>query len=174
MFDPERDEDREGRRFYRRLLAVVLVSAAGCVALLPSVMGFSAGNDNDINCLAVKDGWHADLAAPSVASSLKADAVYPAPLTQEQLQDPAAVARFRAQWQVAQADPDVQRSYAYEDWVAGPGACVHQSRHRLILSGFGLGALGAVCSGVAIVRRLRGRGDGLPTEEPEHRVPSLV
>jgi hypothetical protein len=155
VFDPERDQDDGRRTFYLRLLAVAVISAAGCLALWPSVTGFAAGEDHLIGCLAIKDGWQADKAAPSAAENLRIGSVFPAPLSPDQFKDPAAVARFREQLRAAQADPDVQRAYAYQDWAAGPGACVRESRHRLIRSGLGLAGLAGFVGGVTYFRRTR-------------------
>ena len=150
MFDPERDEDPGAGRYYVRLLAVMVISAIGCIALWPSVSGFSAGPDHQTGCLAIVDGWKADKSAPHLdnAGGL-------APLTHAELADPAALARWRAQWQAWRARPEVQQAMAYTDWMDGPGACVHASRHRLILTGIGLGSLAAVCTGFALVVRAR-------------------
>jgi hypothetical protein len=51
--------------------------------------------------------------------------------------------------------PEVQQFNAYQDWLAGPGACIPKSRHRLIVSGIGLSVVAVVCAGVVIVRRTR-------------------
>ena len=155
MFDPERDEDTGPRRFYLRLLAVMVISLAACAALFPAVTGFAAGPDHDTGCLAIKDGWHADKPHPGKAEVDAAYASYPQPPNEAQRNDPAFMAHFRAQLKVIDASPIVQQANAYADWVAGPGSCVHESRHRLILSGIGLGALALICTGVAIVRRTR-------------------
>ena len=51
--------------------------------------------------------------------------------------------------------PEVQQAMAYTAWMDGPGACVHESRHRLILTGIGLVSLAAICAGVGLVLRTR-------------------
>ena len=150
MFDPERDEDPGAGHYYVRLLAVMVISAIGCVALWPSVSGFSAGPDHQTGCLAIADGWKADMAAPHLDNGGGL-----APLTQAELADPAALARWRAQWRAFQARPEVQQANAYLEWKDGPGACVHESRHRLILTGIGLASLAVICAGVALVLRTR-------------------
>jgi hypothetical protein len=155
VFDPERDQDDGHPGFYLRLLAIAVISAAGCLALWPSVTGFAAGADHEIGCLAIKDGWQADKSAPSSAENLRITAGFPTPLSPAQFKDPAAVERFREQWRAAQANPAVQHANAYQDWVAGPGACVHESRHRLIRSGLGLLGLGGFVGGVTYFRRTR-------------------
>ena len=74
------------------------------------------------------------------------------------MNDPAAVERFREQWRAAQASPGVQRAFAAEDWAAGPGACVRESRHRLILSSIGLSVL-VGCLGLSMFLRARKQSD---------------
>jgi hypothetical protein len=155
VFDPERDDDPGARPFYTRLLTVAVVAAAACVALWPSVTGFPAGPDHDTGCVAITDGWHADKAGSTASEIAAINAASPAPPTAAQQQDPAAMARWRAQWQAAQSNPAVQRAYAYEAWVNGPGACVRESRHRLILSGLGLGGLAVLLAGATFARRTR-------------------
>ena len=60
MFDPERDEDHDSRRFLLRVVVIAAVTVAACAVLYPSVTGFAAGPDHQIGCLAVKDGWQRD------------------------------------------------------------------------------------------------------------------
>ncbi len=155
VFDPERDDDSGARRFYTRLLVVMGITAVACVALWPSVTGFAAGPDHDTGCLAIADGWHGDQSHPSDAATRAAYAAYPAAPTEAQRNDPAFMDQFRAQIQAVDADPVVQQANAYAEWVSGPGTCVHESRHRLIMSGIGLGALLIVIGVVALVRRAR-------------------
>jgi hypothetical protein len=155
VFDPERDEDTDRRHFYARLFAIAMVSAAGCLALWPSVTGFAAGPDHDTGCLAVTDGWHANRSAPSDADVRAAYAAYPPLPTEAERQDPAFMARFRARLQALDALPVVQQANAYADWVSGAGACVPESRHRLIRSGVGLVGLAGFVGGVAYFRRTR-------------------
>jgi hypothetical protein len=147
VFDPERDEEPGARRFYLRLLAVAAVTAVACVALWPSVRGFAAGPDHLTGCLAITDGWHREKAAPDL-STLS----FPAPPTDAMRNDPAAMARWQAEWRASQARPEVQQAIAYADWEDKAGACVHESRHRLIISGIGLGAIAVVLGVIAIVR----------------------
>jgi hypothetical protein len=156
MFDPERDEDHDSRRFLRRVITIAAVTVAACAVLYPSVTGFAAGPDHQIGCVAFSDGWKRDH-TESATVVAAAYATLPKMLTPQQLHDPAAVERFREQWRVAQASPEVQRAIASDDWAAGPGACVHESRHRLILSGIGLGVLFAALAGVWMFARYRGR-----------------
>ena len=135
MFDPERDEDRGTRPYYVRLLAVLVISAAGCLALLPSVTGFSAGVDHEKGCLAIVDGWHGDRGLSAEEKAAQSGFMGPNP-SARQLE------------LLKSAEP-------YLEWRSGPGACVPESRHRLILSGLGLGGLAAVVGGATIVRRTR-------------------
>ncbi len=63
---------------------------------------------------------------------------------------------------------------AYMAWHDGSGACVPESRHRLIVSGMGLGfLLGAVVLGAAVLFRRRAR-NGRPEGRPEIAVPLRV
>jgi hypothetical protein len=137
MFDPERDEDPGSRGFLVRLATVALIAATGCLALAPAVTGFSVGVDQEKGCLAIKDGWHADRKGLSGAEQDLQEKSFgpagPSPVEQQQL----------------------AHAQTYLDWRNGPGACIPESRHRLILSGVGLGGLAAACLGVAILRRAR-------------------
>ena len=155
MFDPERDDDSDRRHFYLRLLAIAVISTAGCLALWPSVTGFAGGPDHQIGCLAIKDAWTSGPSAPSDAAVRAAFAAYPAMPTAAQRNDPAFMARFRAQIQAIDSLPVVQQANAYANWVSQAGACVHESRHRLIRSGIGLVGLVGFCCGVAYFRRTR-------------------
>jgi len=161
MFDPERDEDHDSRRFLWRLLVVATLTVAVCAALYPSVTGFAAGSDHQTGCLAIRDGWKRDRTM-SDAELAAAYAAMPKALTQDEFRDPAAVARFREQLRAAEALPEVQQANAAIDWADGPGTCVRASRHRLLLSGIGLFALAAACGGVVVAtsatRGRRGSG----------------
>ena len=157
MFDPDRDDDGGSRRFYLRLLVVVAITSAGCVALLPAVNAFRAGDGGSTMCLAVLDGWHSEKAAPSGADVTAMMASMPR-LAASSASDPGAVAQYRAEYQAWAARPDVRRVAAYDDWVAGPGTCIGPSRHLLIHSGIALGALALVVAGgfaIAKTRRIR-------------------
>jgi hypothetical protein len=161
VFDPERDEDPGARRFYVRLLTVVAIAAAGCLALWPSVSGFGAGPDHGTGCIAVLNGWHAAKTAPSAADISILNAAYPDPPTAAQRTDPVFMAQFQARLRAAQALPARQRANDYIDWKDGAGACINESRHRLIRSGVALVSLFAFCCGVAYTRRTR-------TNLPQH------
>jgi hypothetical protein len=152
VFDPERDEESGARRFYVRLLAVAAVTVVACAALWPSVRGFTAGPDHLTGCLAITDGWHLERSAPDL-STLS----FPAPPTDAMRNDPAAMARWQAEWRASQARPEVQQAIAYADWKDKAGACVHESRHRLIVSGVGVGAIAFVLGGIAVGRSIRVR-----------------
>ncbi len=155
MFDPERDDDSGARPFYLRVLAVAAVTAVGCLVLWPSVHGFTAGPDHLSNCLALTDGWHADQSPPGPSALAAAYAVMPPVPTPEQAQDPEFMARWRGLWRAAQSNPAVVRANAEIDWRDGAGACVPESRHRLLVSGIGLATIAGVAAAIAIVRSLR-------------------
>jgi hypothetical protein len=154
MFDPERDEEHDSRGFLRRLLIVATLTVAACAVLSPSVMGFSAGPDHQSGCLAVRDGWHRDRTMSDTEISA-AFGPMPTALTPEQWKDPAAVERFREQVRASEATPAAQRAIAAANWADGAGACVPESRHRLIVSGIGLGVLLLALAGVSIFVRTR-------------------
>jgi hypothetical protein len=153
VFDPERDHDEGVRPFYRRLAAVTLVTGAVCVAMWPSVSGFAAGPDRDIGCVAIRDGWHAEVPAPSASDVAAARAAFPPPPTPAQASDPEFMKGWRAKLQVAQQNPATVRANARLTWLAGRGACVPESRHRLILSGAVLGGLVLATLGAALAIR---------------------
>jgi hypothetical protein len=136
VFDPERDDDHGARRFYLRLATIVAVALAACLVLFPSVSGFSAGLDGEKSCVAIADGWQADRGRMSAAEKATESIGFGSIISPEQ---------GRA----------VDRANAKLVWAEGPGACVAESRHRLILSGIGLGAIALGCTGAAIVRRTR-------------------
>jgi hypothetical protein len=150
VFDPERDEDTSPHRFYLRLLIVFVISAAGCLALWPSVSGFSAGPDHDAGCLAITDGWQAQRSAPDMTSI-----VYPTPPPPEQLHDPVAIARWRTKWLATQARPEVRAVNDFLAWKDGPGACVAEGRHRLLVSAIGLATVALIAGSVALTLRTR-------------------
>ena len=155
VFDPERDDDSDARRFYLRLFVAMVITAVSCAALWPSVTGFVSGPDHGTTCLAIVDGWHADKGPPSAAEMAAASAALPPIPTRAQAQDPAFMDRWRVAWRAAQSAPAILRANAQIDWLSGSGACVRPSRHRLIVSGVGLGAIGLVLGLVAIVRHTR-------------------
>jgi hypothetical protein len=136
MFDPERDEDAGARPFLARLAAVVLISVAACAALLPSVTGFNVGVDQEKGCLAIVDGWHADRPGLSAAEKNAAATGF--------VGEPSA-----------EQEQLLEHAQIYLDWRNGAGACVPDSRHRLIISGLGLSALAATVGFALVVRRTR-------------------
>ena len=169
MFDPERDEDHDSQRFVMRLLAVAVVTVAACAALYPSVTGFATGPDNSTGCLAIRDGWHRDRTM-SDSDLVAAYSTLPRPPTLEQMKDPVIAAQWRDEWRAAQASPAVRRANAVQEWTAGPGACVRESRHRLFLSAIGLGVLALGIAGFAILSRAR-RGSHAPAPASDRSSP---
>jgi len=155
VFDPERDEDPGARRFYLRLLMVLAISAAGCLALWPSVSGFGAGPDHTTSCIAVVNGWSAGRSGPSEAEVNEALRSAPAQPTAAQRLDPDFMANYQAQMRILQASPVLQQADNFINWRDGPGACVNESRHRLIRSGIALVSLAVFCVGIAFTRRTR-------------------
>jgi hypothetical protein len=139
VFDPERDFDPGVRPFYMRLLAVALVTGAACVALLPSVTGFAAGPDHNTGCVAIANGWHSEPPALSAADAAAADSAFPKPPTPAEASDPTFMAHWQAEFRAGQKNPAVIRANGRISWLDGPGACLRESRHRLLVSGVGLG-----------------------------------
>jgi hypothetical protein len=146
VFDPDRDEDPGTRRYWVRLFTVAAIAVAGCVALLPSVTGFSQGPNQDKGCLAILDGWHADRAGLSASEQATAQLGFaggePSPELRQLF----------------------QRANSYMTWRDGPGACVPESRHRLIRSGIALGALALFVGGLLITARTRTNLRRVPAE----------
>ena len=148
---------RPAGRFYLRLLAVGVISAAACTALWPSVSGFAAGRGPPDRLRRDQGRLARRPVGPERARTWSAIlATYPAPPTEAERSDPAwhgpipcAVASRRKLPRRAAGE------VAYEEWVGGAGQCVRESRHRLILSGLGLGGLGLILGGIALVRRTR-------------------
>ncbi len=157
MFDPERDVDHTTRRFYLRILAVLVISVVGCLALYPSVTSFPVGAEKK-GCLAVADGWHADHAAPSAADRVVESAA--GPFTRPSPEDEVIVERVEA----------------YDEWRIDAGACIPESRHRLILSAVGLAPLFVGFAVAGIVRRAHKQTrkslhpDAAEVAEPERRL----
>lgn len=141
MFDPDRDHDPSVRIFYRRVAGIAIVTVVASIALWPSVSGFSAGPDHDTGCVAIKDGWHADVPAPTRQELTAAYSAMPPTPTPAQQHDAEYMNAWRAKWRTAQANPAVIRANARLQWLDGPGACVAESRHRLMLSGIALSIL---------------------------------
>jgi len=141
VFDPERDFDPDARSFAGRIAAIALVTAAVCVAAWPSVSGFAAGPDHNTGCVAIVNGWRSEPAAPSAADAAAARAAFPPAPSPAQLKDAAFMTHWRAQFRAAQANPTVIRENARLEWIYGSGACVPESRHRLVRSALLLGAV---------------------------------
>ena len=147
MFDPERDSEAGHRTFYVRLVVAALVTCAAAVALLPSMTGFTAGVDANRSCVAIRDGWHADR-GPDAADEVVINTFYGHP-TAEQMQA-------------------IGRANSHLTWLQGSGACVPESRHRLMISGAGLCVLSLVLVASTVVRgRMRHRV--VDTQEPQAR-----
>jgi hypothetical protein len=162
VFDPVRDHDGGQRRFYTRLLVVFALGCLVSLALWPSFAGFGAGSDAEQTCVAIVSAWGHEVPPPSAADQ-RAIAALPAPAVPDP-NDPSAVARFREQYAAMRATPAIQRANAYLDWRRGAGACIHESRHRLLLTAGGLSAIAIVVVGAAFVRARRGnrrRGESL-------------
>jgi hypothetical protein len=145
VFDPERDDDHGARRFYLRLLTIVALALATCVALFPSVSGFSAGLDGERSCVAVADGWHADRGRMSAAEKAT-ESIGPGSISSPE------------------QDRAIDSANEKLVWTEGPGACVAESRHRLILTGIGFGAIALGWSGAVILRRTRKNLRRVPAE----------
>lgn len=148
MFDPARDEVRK-LPFAARVALLALVTAAIMAALWPSVHVYTVGAD-DRACLAVVDGFDHNMTEPAVVPESAAP-VEPA-LTGNT--DAASLARWRKQFAVYEARPDVQAQNAYLDWREGAGACVPPARHRLIESAVALLAIFVVTSAALITTRV--------------------
>jgi hypothetical protein len=163
VFDPVRDHDGGHRRFYMRLLVVFALGCLVSVALWPSFAGFGAGSDAEHTCVAIVSAWADEVPPPSAADE-RAIAALPKP-TPPDPRDTSAVARFREQYTAILATPAVQRANAYVDWRLGAGACVPESRHRLLRTAGGLGAIAIVVVGTTFVRARhvrRQRGAAVP------------
>jgi hypothetical protein len=141
VYDEERDPDRGRLPYWARVLTLGLFALAIGVALFPAVTGFATGPDGDHTCIAVVDAWHRGPAKPSQATIDEMNAAAPAWPTPAELSKPAVQARVRKELAAYQARPDVQQMDAYYAWTQQGGACVHESRHRLVISGAGLGAV---------------------------------
>jgi len=164
VFDPDRDADDDRRHFFLRLGAIAAITVAGSLALWPSVTGFAGGPDHQIGCVAVLDGWHRDKPHPSDAQVQAAYASYPPMPTEAQRNDPGFMEHFRAQLNALAAQPVLQQANAYADWVSKEGACMHESRHRLIRSGVALVGLSGFVAGAAYFLRTRKNPHQAPQE----------
>lgn len=164
MFDPVRDDDGGHRRFYTRLLVVLALGGLVSVALWPAFAAFGAGSDAEHTCVAIVNAWAHEVPPPSAADQ-RVIAALPMPPPPDP-HDASAVARFREQYAAVAATPAVQRAHAYIDWRDGAGACIHESRHRLLLTADALGGVAIFVTGAAFVRARHVRRQGgasLPT-----------
>jgi hypothetical protein len=150
VFDPARDDDGGHRRFYTRLVVVFAVGCLVSVALWPSLAGFGAGSDTVHTCVAIVSAWGHEVPPPSAADE-RAIAALPVPALPDP-RDALAVARFREEYAAIAGTPSVQRANAYVEWHDGAGACIPESRHRLLLTAAGLGAVAILVIGWTLVR----------------------
>jgi hypothetical protein len=157
VFDPDRDHDPRGRTFYGRVAGVATVTVAVCIALWPSVSGFSAGPDHDTGCVAIRDGWRSEVPAPTGQELAAAYSAMPSMPTPAQQHDAQYMNAWRAKWRTAQANPAIIGANARLEWLSGPGACVAESKHRLILSGIALSVLLLCVTALSHVLRVRRR-----------------
>ena len=133
----------------------VLLVLAG-VALTPAVLPFTVETtENDRVCVPLLAGWHADRATPSDADATELFASFTALPTPEQMRDPDKRAAWLSEEKARTSTPGYRRAEAYLQWRGGAGACVPESRHRLIQSAIGLGGVGLVATAGAIRRRRR-------------------
>lgn len=136
-----------------RRLRVALLVLAGA-ALVPAVLPFTVDTgDADKVCVPAAHGWRGERDKPSEADLSELEAGLGAVPSPEVMADPAG----RAAWLAAEAartsTPGYRRAEAYVEWRAGDGACVPESRHRLILTGAAAGVLAVVAA--AARHRLR-------------------
>ena len=104
----------------------------------------------------VVDGWHADRRQPAQADFDELAAGVEDIPSPEAMRDPNVRAAYAAAVKVQLASPAYRRVQAYIDWSTGSGACVPDSRHRLIQTGLGLGGV-AGAAVIATVTDLRRR-----------------
>jgi hypothetical protein len=147
------------------LARFVLLALVG-VALVPSVLPFTVESAvNDRVCVPVFAGWHADRATPSDADAAELFASFTVLPTPEEMRDPVGRAAWLAEEEARTSTPGYRRAEAYVEWRGGAGACVPESRHRLIQSGAGLGAIGVVgCAGMVGGRRRKSVSKAAPSE----------
>jgi hypothetical protein len=157
VYDETLDAKNTGWNFWTRVVVIALFVAAAGAALLPSVTGFVSGDNDDRTCVAIVDAWHSGPAKPSAADMLAIDAAAPKLPSSESLNDPAVRARVRKQAVAFTQRSDVQQLGAYMAWQEGSGACVSESRHRLIITGALLGAVLVAAVAMATTVRVRRR-----------------
>jgi hypothetical protein len=148
VFDPTRDEVA-ARPYAVRLGLIVLTAFAIGIAVMPLLMGYSAGSDGTTTCVAIRDAW-SGRAAPPIPGPAPVPPAY-ANITSAQR------AIFQKQMAAYLAQPDVKAAEDYSTWLDGPGACSASARHRLMLSAVGLGAIGVVGFTTFIVGATRRR-----------------
>src|SRR5213079_1908701 len=83
-------------------------------------------------CYAITSGWASEMKPPSKEEFAAATALpIPAP---GELNTPAKRAAYAAAARRLTATTAYKDVAAWDDWATGPGACVPEARHRLILS----------------------------------------
>jgi hypothetical protein len=149
-------------------------AAMGTIALItgltlvtiPSLIPFSGDAvPTPKVCLPIVSGWSADKKPPSsqdfaVFTSLPIP--YPG-----QLNTQAKRAAYAAEARKLQTMPAYRRVAAWTTWATGPGACVPESRHRLILSAWIALGVSLMVFAFKVRRRLRpssSRPLGTPSE----------
>jgi hypothetical protein len=152
VFDPARD-DAPTRPYAVRLGIIVLTALAVGAAVMPVVMGYSAGSDGQETCIAVRDAWSGRTAPPDPG---------PAPVGPSRAPStPAADAQWQKAMNAYYARPDVKAAMEYSTWLDGAGACQASARRRMMLSAFGLGAIGVVGLTTYVVGATRRRKHAL-------------
>jgi hypothetical protein len=147
---------RRRRRF--RIWRLTFVGLTG-LAVVPSILPVTPSSDENRVCVPVVDGWHADRQPPPQADFDELAAVVQDIPTPEAMRDPNVRAAYAAAVKAQLASPAYRRVQAYIEWSTGSGACVPESRHRLIQTGLGLGGIaGAAVIATVTDRRRRKRG----------------
>lgn len=150
---PRDDPQPLGRPHWVSVARFVLLALVG-VALVPSVLPFTVETaENDSVCVPVLAGWHSDRAAPSDADAAELFASFTALPTPEEMRDPDKRDAWLSEEKARTSTPGYRRAEAYVEWRGGTGACVLESRHRLIQSAIGLGGVGLIATAGAIRRR---------------------
>lgn len=143
---PETPSAAQRRARWPRIALLVLLVLAGA-AVVPSVLPFTVETvDNDRVCVPIAEGWKAERAKPSEADMQELVdilAILPSP---DAMRDPVQRAAWLEAERVRTSTPGYKRAEAYLNWVGGPGACIPESRHRLILTGAGLGGVLALAT----------------------------
>ena len=143
-----------GARWVRgaRVGLLVLLGAA----LIPAILPFSVETgDSDRVCVPALHGWHADRQKPSEADLQElVDNMTQLP-SPEAMRDPLQREKWLAAEESRASTPGYKRAESYVEWIGGPGACIPESRHRLIQTGVGLGGIGIVATAGTFVLHRR-------------------